>query len=151
MQGLVVLLVLAAVAVLPAPAHAAGAGRLDFGVEDPLAFEEPDPGGAYDAVRAQGIRLVRIPVAWNAVAPTKPSAPTDPDDPAYRWGSVDRSVQYATDRGLDPDIVLYAPPRWARPAGAGVGRITASPADYADFATASARRYRGRVMHWELW
>jgi hypothetical protein len=154
MQRLLVLLVLVLVAALgpaPSPASAAGLGRLDFGVQDPLDFEEPDPAGAYDAAKNEGIRLVRIPVEWNAVAPTKPRDQKDPSDPAYRWGRTDRSVQYTTDRGLEPDLVLYAPPRWARPGSSGVGRLTTSPATYARFATAAARRYRGRVAHWELW
>jgi hypothetical protein len=146
---------LAIVAVLPASAHAAGASRLDFGVQDPIGigFDEPDPAGAYDAAKKLGIRLVRMPVAWNVVAPTEPTDPENPDDRAYSWQAVDRSVQYATDRGLEPDIVLFAPPRWARPdtGGAGGRPQTTSPADFAQFATAAARRYRGRVMHWELW
>jgi hypothetical protein len=153
MRRLLALLAVLAVAALTAasPAPAARPSSLEFGVQDPLGFEEPDPAGAYDAAKDEGIRLVRVPVAWNAVAPTKPSDQKDPADPAYAWRAVDRSVQYATDRGLEPDLVLYAPPRWARPGRGGAGRITSSPADYARFATAAARRYRGRVAHWELW
>jgi hypothetical protein len=152
MRKLIPALALTMVA-LAAPSHAsaAGAARLDFGVEDPFVFDEPDPAGAYDAAKSEGIRLVRIPVAWNAVGPSKPADATDPDDPAYSWKAVDRSVQYATDRGLDPDLVLYAPPRWARPGTTGAGLQTTSPRDYANFATAAARHYRGRVTRWELW
>jgi hypothetical protein len=139
---------LAVLAALGVAGPASGASRLDFGIQDPLSFEEPDPGGAFDAVRNQGMRIVRIPLTWSSVAPTKPRNPEDPNDPAYNWGPIDTSVDASTNRGLDPELVPYSSPMWARPKSKA---ITSSPANFAKFVKAAARRYRGRVKYWEMW
>jgi hypothetical protein len=138
------------IAVLWVPALASADTRLDLGIQDPLdpLFQEQDPAGALDTVRADGISVVRLPVAWSTVAPSEPANPTDPSDPAYDWSSVDARLDPVVSRGLTPLLVLYVPPAWARRVDS--SRITARPRAYADFATAIARRY-SQVKYWQLW
>jgi hypothetical protein len=147
--------VLAVAAALLVPAGASAApDRFELGIQDPTdsAFLERDRAGAFEQVRSFGMSVVRIPVAWHVVAPTKPGTAGDPDDPAYTWTSVDGRVEEIKDNGLEPLIVLYGVPGWAKPAN---GRLTASAADYAGFAAAASRRYDGsgsrpRVRYWQF-
>jgi hypothetical protein len=137
-----------ALCLLAGPAAASAADRLDIGIQDPMGFDERDPAGAFAAAKANGISVVRVPVYWNTLLVGRPMHPKDPGDPYYDWSSVDRSVDLIRSQGLDPLLVLTSSPLWARPSS---HRITTSGADYADFATAIARRYRGRVRYWQLW
>jgi hypothetical protein len=144
---------------LAAPGLAHGAGRLDLGIQDPLdpLFRERDEANAYSVVRALNIRFVRVPVAWSSVAPTRPESAPDPDDPAYQWGWLDERLAEVTSGGMEPLVMLYNPPRWARSRNRR-GRRTRTPRvrDFAAFATAAARRYDGtaagrpRVRYWQL-
>jgi hypothetical protein len=145
------------VAAVAAPASAWGADRLVTAVQDPLdtAFHEPDPDSAYQAARGAGASVVRVPLAWTTVAPTRPAAPTDPDDPAYNWSRLDQRVAAIQGAGMEPLLVLYAAPRWARRSR---GRSLAPrTADFASFAAATARRYDGtrptlgRVRYFQIW
>jgi hypothetical protein len=157
-----ILSVLAAllVAAVAAPASAWGADRLVTAVQDPLdfAFHEPDPDSAYQAARGVGATVVRVPVAWSSLAPTRPSAPTSPDDPAYQWSRLDQRVASIHSAGLEPLLVLYSAPRWARRRERDGGRSMAPHTrPFADFAAAAARRYDGtlpalpRVRYWQIW
>lgn len=158
--ALVPALLLALVGALLLPASGHAAARLDIGIQDPLepVFEEQDPQAAYDTIRNQGIRVVRLPIAWTSIASTKPNRPRDPKDPAYAWGPVDERLEEMWARGLTPMLVLYAPPTWTRPKDKqGNLRRSAAPGDFADFAYAAALRYSGksgqlpRVRLWQLW
>jgi hypothetical protein len=153
---------LAAVLVAAAamPASAWGADRLVTAVQDPLdpAFLEPDPAGAYEAARAAGARVVRVPVVWARAAPRKPTDATDPDDPAYDWAWLDARVAAIRRAGMESLLVLYAPPNWARIRESdGSLALAAAPGDFAAWAFAAARRYDGthaglpRVRYWQIW
>ena len=148
------------VAAVAAPASASGADRLVTAVQDPLdtAFHEPDPGSAYQVARGLGASVVRVPVGWNTVAPTRPATPTDPADPAYNWSRLDQRVAAIHDAGLEPLLVLYAAPLWARRRERNGTRSEAPHTrPFADFAAAAARRYDGtrptlpRVRYWQIW
>ena len=154
------LLAALAVAMLVAPASAWGADRLVTGVQDPLdpVFHERDRDSAYRVARDLGMRVVRVPVAWRTVAPGQPAAPEDPADPAYDWGWLDDRVSAIRAAGLEPLLVLYMAPDWARLRDS-EGRLRLAPRteDFAAFAGAAARRYDGaflglpRVRYWQIW
>jgi hypothetical protein len=145
------------VAALATPASASGADRFDTGIQNPLDFnlQETDPGSVFEVTRGLGATVVRLPVGWNTVAPSEPASPRDPDDPAYNWARTDQRVAAIAQAGLEPLLVLYSEPVWAR-VGAG-GRLHAPRTDaFADFAAAVARRYDGsggqpRVRYWQIW
>jgi hypothetical protein len=156
-RNLLAAMLLAAVAM---PASASGANRLVTGVQDPLdpVFRELDRESAYPVARAMGVNVVRVPVAWSGIAPQPPAAPSDPVDPAYDWGWLDERVSAIRGAGLEPLLVLYSTPAWARFRGPdGRPRNQPRPDDFAAFAGAAARRYDGaflglpRVRYWQIW
>jgi hypothetical protein len=139
---------------------AAGVDRFDVGLTDPseAGFGEVDPAGAYDAARAANSRVIRIPVAWFAIAQTEPANPKAPEDPAYEWGNLDGRVREIVNRGMEPLLSIYGTPSWARTSKSyGTTRSTPRPEDFAAFAEAAARRYTGataglpRVRYFQLW
>jgi hypothetical protein len=97
-----------------------------------------------------GVRLYQTSVSWASVAPTRPADPKDPADPAYSWPTeVDRAVAEGRRYGIGVSILLSGAPGWAN---GGRPSIWAPrrPGDFADFASAAARRYPG-IRHWMIW
>ena len=151
MPRLLALVALIALAALCGPAASQAApARFDIGIQDPLEFPEQDPAGAYRAARAENVSYVRLPATWGVIAPRRPANASDPNDPAYSWGELDSRVGRILSRGMNPILVLTAPPGWAYGS-----RVTATPGDFSAFATAAARRYSGgahpRVRYWQMW
>src|SRR3954465_12158721 len=133
----------------PAVGEAAPAG-FDIGIQAPLEFPEQDPVGAYRTARAEGVRFVRLPLTWHDVARNRPSDPTNPNDPAYTWDSVDRRLDSIRAQGMTPLFLVSQAPEWAHGS-----RLTAPVRAFGDFVTAAARRYDGvarpRVKYWQMW
>jgi hypothetical protein len=136
---------------------------LRTGVLDPGAFSGPRADRSFDRARVAGASVVRLPLFWAIVAPVKPADPDDPDDSAYQWQSTDRQVVGAVRAGLDPLLFASGAPPWARGAAVGLRGTWPSPASYAQFVRAAARRYSGtftptgstsplpRVRFWQAW
>jgi len=148
----------------PEQALAFGNARpLRTGFLDPTAFGGPSADRSVLRARRAGATLVRLLLAWKAVAPDPPADPEDPEDPAYQWQSIDQQVVDAVRGGLDPLIYISASVPWARGAAVGLPGTWPSPARFADFARATARRYSGtfvptgatvalpRVRFWQAW
>ncbi|HMJ97384.1 MAG TPA: hypothetical protein VK486_16150 [Thermoleophilaceae bacterium] len=158
-RRLATLLAALALFVLAIPGFAHAADRLDTGIQDPMdpKFGETDPDSVYSTVRRLGARVVRVPVSWHDIAPSAPQAASDPDDPAYDWRALDGRLAAIETAGLEPLVVLYGPPGWARVRVNGKRVLAPVPARFAAFATAAARRYdgtnllRGRVRYWQIW
>ncbi|MEA2450359.1 MAG: hypothetical protein QOG63_2291 [Thermoleophilaceae bacterium] len=143
-----------ALLVLAAPALAVAApARFDTGLQDPLdpGFEDPDTAHALEVAQAERVGVIRVPVAWSSIAPSKPKNPGDPDDPAYQWGWLDARVASIEALGMQPLLVLYGAPGWAR-AG---DDLTPRAGTFGPFAAAAAHRYDGsnhpRVRLWQAW
>jgi hypothetical protein len=108
---------------------------------------------------ALGADVIRIDLQWDQVAPTRPSAPRDPGDPAYLWDGYDRAVAAAGREGVEVLFAVFGTPGWAAdpavtpPAGTPANAVRpADPADFGDFAAAAATRYAPRgVSRWEGW
>lgn len=124
-----------------------------------------------------GARVVRMGVAWRAIAPAGNRRPrgfrgSDPADPRYAWAELDRAVREADAAGLQPLVVISYAPSWAegrdRPRRVNrfsrVGVWKPRPGELAAFMTAAARRFSGRfpdpaspatrlprVRHWQIW
>ena len=148
----------------PEQALAFGNARpLRTGFLDPPAFGGPSAERSVLRARRAGATLVRLLLAWSAVAPDPPTDPEDPEDPAYRWQSIDQQVVDAVRGGLDPLIYISASVPWARGDAVGLPGTWPSPARFADLARATARRYSGtftptgatialpRVRFWQAW
>ena len=136
---------------------------LRTGFVDQAAFAGPSADQSVLRARRVGASIVRLALFWNVAAPQPPADPTDPGDPAYDWESMDQQVVAAARGGLDPILCLSRPPIWARGTAVGLPGTWPSPAKYAQFAQAAARRYSGtftptggtvplpRVRFWEAW
>jgi len=94
-----------------------------------------------DQLAATGVKLTRVDVLWDRVAPTRPKNPSDPGDPAYDWSPYDAYLSGLAARGISAIVDFYETPPWATPSG----DDNAAPraADAAAFAAALARRYNG--------
>ena len=76
--------------------------------------------------RKAGASIARIDAFWRAIAPTQPLSPTNPNDIAYKWGTLDAAVADANAAGLDPLLTVSLAPNWAE--GPGRPRRTLHPA-----------------------
>jgi len=96
-----------------------------------------------------GVQIVRYSARWNEIAPTRPTHPTNPTDPAYDWTSVDPVLSGLRAHGIGVLLQLVGTPAWAN-GGRGPNYAPSSGDDFADFATAAARRYPW-VNRWLIW
>jgi hypothetical protein len=110
-------------------------------------------------IHKAGAQFVKLAVDWYSVAPAHPPAgfePANPEDPAYRWQTLDEMIREAVARGLTPVIDFSHPPGWAE-SPAGAGWEYPNPEQIAMFAHAFAARYNGLrpglpwVRYWEAW
>jgi len=126
-----------------APADLLAGPGLHLGVQDdqlPVAAEETLD-ARMDRLAATGVRITRVDVLWEDIAPTAPADGADPEDPAYRWHRLDRIVDGLAARGITVILDVYRTPRWAN---GGRSREWAPDLDhYERFMTALARRYDG--------
>jgi hypothetical protein len=132
-------IVLAALLALSAAARLAAA-------DSPFGINAHAPGGAalgleFDRVAQAGIGWVRIDFVWALIEPT-------PDH--LDWSAYDAIVAAAEARGLSVLGILAYTPGWATDAEPLSGPPR-SVADWEDFCFRAARRYRGRVLDWEIW
>ncbi|HEV3000734.1 MAG TPA: cellulase family glycosylhydrolase [Solirubrobacteraceae bacterium] len=148
---------LLAVIATAAFAPAASARPLVTGLIDGTgAFGGPDAELAFERTAAAGAGAIRMGVSWLEASPQRPADPSNPDDAAYRWGSVDRRVRLAAANGLEPLVYVTHVPGWARTSDRD-GFVRPRPEDLAAFGAAMARRYSGapgglpRVRHWQVW
>ena len=127
-----------------------------------LAEQEEALAEQFHLMRELGAQVFRMELPWLAVAPERPggvvydgAAARDPDWPGYRWQRFDLLARLAAQAGvrLVPQVVFA--PAWSGGVPATRhGGATAPPgstAHVADFLTALASRYRGRIHYWELW
>lgn len=161
----------------PAPVHLGighlpGASSISLGLVDADLFEFSS--GAFRAgwlarASALGASFVRLTAYWRDVAPARLPRrfrASDPDDPNYNFSTLDSAVEAATAAGERVVLLVSDAPTWAQgspiPAGVAVGSWEPSAADFAQFATALARRYSGhfsghtgqvlpRVSYFQAW
>jgi hypothetical protein len=136
-----------------------------------------DPAGTLALMRRLGVDIVRVYVAWNAVAPDSGSRQRPAFDavnpsayPEANWSIYDTIVREARAHGVRVDLTLGAPPPlWAASRGAPRGapdqgaEWKPSAAAYAAFVRAVGTRYSGqytppgassplpRVDFWSIW
>ncbi len=110
-------------------------------------------------VKSLGAQYLRITFSWNKIAPANPPPgfePTNPFDPSYQWGDVDKELSAIVARGLTPLVGIDRPPSWGQ-SPSGAGEDSPDPNQLAQFTQAFAARYDGlhpglpRVRYWEVW
>jgi len=102
-----------------------------------------------------GASIARIDAFWREIAPNKPLVPTNPNDPAYNWGTLDGAVADANARGLDPLLTVVLAPNWAegpnRAGNAPPGTWKPDAEAFGDFGQAVAARYGSQVRYYQAW
>ena len=93
-------------------------------------------------VRQSGATVVRTLVNWDVVAPRRPSKPTDPFSPVYRFNDLDEFVRNAQVNGLEVLLTIWGTPRWAN-GGRPPRYLPKRLSDFRNFAHALASRYSG--------
>ncbi len=99
-----------------------------------------------DVVASTGAGWVREDFHWFWIEPSKGQ---------YQWEYFDRMVDLLLERNLNIVGVLGHPPGWATfdladdPRGPSF--YAPDPRHFSDFAAAVVERYRGRIVHWEIW
>jgi len=150
------------VAALLAAALAIGAGtasakKMDIGFADGL-YRSGDADVRqkwFKKSRKAGASIARIDAIWREIAPTKPLIPTNPNDPAYKWGTLDAAIADANAARLDPLITAVVAPNWAegpnRAGNAPPGTWKPDPDAFGDFGQALAARYGSQVRYYQAW
>jgi hypothetical protein len=98
----------------------------------------------YGLTQGMGFNWIKQQVEWSR---------TEPDFKGnYQWGDLDRIVGGANAAGLNVLLSVVKAPAWARPGGnLSVEGPPNNPQDFADFLSALATRYKGRVRAYEVW
>ena len=118
--------------------------RLLIGLQDDALLTSAEP-RAWSLMQRLGVSVIRYNAAWNNVAPTKPTDPLNPNDPAYNWSAVDELVTKAHAIGAHVLLTLVQAPAWAN----GNRHPAFGPddsEDYGRFCHAAARRYSGSFV-----
>jgi hypothetical protein len=95
-----------------------------------------------DAVAKTSASWLRVLVPWTQIETAKGQ---------YNWGQLDVVINAASSRNLRVLGVIAFSPDWARPPGTYFTTPPDNASDYADFASAVAKRYGSRVSNWQLW
>lgn len=143
--------VAAAATLAAVPARAAAPSHFWTGFADSGFETAPAANVWFERAVAADARFVLLPVDWAAIAPHPPASdPTNPTNPAYRWGTLDQTVRGAVAHGLAVAFTIAGGggPAWAdglhRPANVKPGLWRPGAAAFGAFVEAVARRYSGR-------
>ncbi|HEU5143128.1 MAG TPA: hypothetical protein VFU04_08235, partial [Solirubrobacterales bacterium] len=68
---------------------------------------------AFPIYQRLGVDVFQYQVHWDAIAPTRPANPRDPDDPAYDWGQLDAIAAEAARHGIRLALLVQRAPGWA--------------------------------------
>lgn len=104
---------------------------------------------AFPVYERLGVDVFQYQIHWDEIAPTRPSHPRNPDDPAYDWGNLDWVAAEAAKHGIRLAILAQRSPSWAN---GGRPPIWAprDPQAFADFLYAASRRLPS-VRTWMIW
>lgn len=151
--GVLGLLCCLAALAFAAPAHGAALKAIWGPVELEAGNTACPTGGArcsaFPLYQRLGVDVFQYQVHWDEVAPTRPRHPRDPDDPAYRWGELDRIAAEAERYGIRLALLVQRTPSWANGERSPLW-APRDPRTYADFLYAASRRLPS-VRMWMIW
>ena len=142
--ALVLILCLGAALVLALTRSTSGPGRAPaFGADLGAVFQTHDPPAvinrALTSAQDAGLGLGRVAALWELTEPAPPRAGRH----HYDWRYDDDIAQQLTDHGFRWLAILAFAPGWASVAPGVLHAAPRGTADYAAYAAAVARRYRG--------
>ena len=162
MRRLTILLgMLLSLLIVPA-AHAYSSpevGMADDGIL--LKGSDAEVTSAVSAWQGLGVKSVRIFARWGDVAPSRTSKqmptgfdPSNPNSSGYNWTPLDRAVGATAGSGMKVYLTITGSgPLWgmSSPSNGSNGRRNPSPAKYAQFAEAVAKRFGNQVSDYILY
>jgi hypothetical protein len=95
---------------------------------------------------AAGASVIHTTAYWPELAPSRPAAALDGDDPSYHLGDLDELVGQATARGMRVMIDISGTPKWAN-GGKTPNVMPKRLSDLTAFARMLATRYNGHNGH----
>ena len=110
--------------------------------------------------KQMGMDVARVMIVWSYVAPdpedgVEPNGfnAADPNDPRYNWGPVDQTINQLRASGIEPVVAVTGPgPIWGSSDPTFEDqRYKPDPQQFAEFATAAAKRYGADVDRWLIW
>jgi hypothetical protein len=151
------LVLVAFVALLAVPAAGVQAAtRMPIGFFDDSSFR-------FSAARQQnladaataGASVIHTTASWSTIAPTRPSTPSNGNDPAYKLADLDELVFSSAADGLRVMVNVTGTPRWAN-GNKTPNRLPTRLSDLTTFTKMLATRYNGRSGHgtvglWSVW
>jgi hypothetical protein len=103
----------------------------------------------FPELRALGAEAWSGSLQWAGVAPTRPTDPRSPKDPAYHWpAQLARTLSAARANGIEPILNVSGFPSWAN-GGRSSEWAPSRPQDFANFMAAAVRKYP-QVRRWIL-
>ncbi|HEX3126278.1 MAG TPA: hypothetical protein VH394_03015 [Thermoanaerobaculia bacterium] len=135
---LVVLLLLLSPVLLPVRAQAVEASPFGVNVHLPQGAELER---ILDQAQAAGIGWVRIDFVWAYVEASQNQ---------FDWRIYDAIAAEARKRNIEIFATLAYTPQWAT-SGPYFTGVPDDPADWADFCSRAAKRYKGQIRYWGLW
>jgi hypothetical protein len=144
--GRVLLLAITVLVALPV-GTAAAANRMPIGFFDDVSFRYSAQRDVnlQDAANT-GASVIHTNVNWATIAPTRPAAPLDGDDPAYQLGNLDDLVFQSGLFGMRVMINITGTPKWAN-GNQTPNHMPKKLGDLTAFARMLAERYDGLHGH----
>jgi polysaccharide biosynthesis protein PslG len=102
-------------------------------------------------IRDAGIGWVRQQFPWDNIEPVQKGRYIDRVVGVDTWEKYDAIVALAEEYGPRLIVRLDTSPPWARPGLEWPATPPQNLDDYGDFVESVARRYRGRVQHYQIW
>jgi hypothetical protein len=123
------------------PAAGAAPG-LQIGMYEEAQTLFGNPDATFPILGRLGVKVLRVNLYWNRVAPFEPARPANPADLSYNWAVYDRTAFYAQQFGIQLVFSIYGTPGWAN-GGKGPRYAPKKMTALRSFALAAARRYGG--------
>jgi hypothetical protein len=98
-----------------------------------------------------GIGWMRQQFPWDTIEPVRKGTFIDRVVGVDTWQKYDNIVTLSEEYGPRLIVRLDTTPPWARPGNEWPATPPANLEDYGDFVEMVARRYRGRVQHYQIW
>ncbi|HEV7215822.1 MAG TPA: cellulase family glycosylhydrolase, partial [Chloroflexota bacterium] len=111
----------------------------------------------FSAIKGAGFGWVRQEFIWDQIEPGAKGNHNDAKNKVDAWAKWDRIVGTAQQYHVQLIVRLDYAPTWATAGNVDSGKCPTlcpppnNPADFADFAAAVARRYKGRIAAYQIW
>ena len=125
-------------AALAAPASAAAAPGIKYGIQDDAWLHSTPLESRLKTLDLLGPDLVRFTLRWDQVARKKPARATNPNDKAYDWRGSDAILRGLRQHHVAVLVTLLGSPRWAN-GHRGPNAVPRSKWTFASFAVAFIR------------